>query len=67
MMMRHLVGELKDADLEAEAKLQSRFQANDVYWYLALATGDRAWAERAAASTPGHNYPYHSIQRILKK
>ena len=67
MMMRHLVGELKDADLEAEAKLLSRFHANDLLWYLALATGDRAWAEKAAASTPGHNYPYHSIQRLLKK
>jgi hypothetical protein len=67
MMMRHLVGELKDADLEAEVKLLSRFHANDVLWYLALATGDRAWAEKAAASTPGHNYPYHAIQRMLKK
>lgn len=67
MMMRHLVGELKDADLEGEAKLVSRFHANDLLWYLALATGDRAWAEKAAASTPGHNYPYHSIQRLLKK
>jgi tetratricopeptide (TPR) repeat protein len=67
MQMRHLIGELKDADLEAEAKLLSRFQANDVLWYLALATGDRAWAEKAAAATPGHNYPYHSIQRLLKK
>ena len=67
MQMRHLVGELKDADLEAEVKLLSRFHANDVLWYLALATGDRAWAEKAAASTPGHNYPYHSIQRLLKK
>jgi hypothetical protein len=67
MMMRHLVGELKDADLEAEAKQQTRFQANDLYWYLALAGGERAWAEKALASTPGHNYPYHAIQRILKK
>jgi thioredoxin-like negative regulator of GroEL len=67
MMMRHLAGELKDADLEAEAKLLSRFHANDLLWYLALATGDRAWAERALASTPGHNYPYHSIRRILNK
>lgn len=66
MMMRHLVGELKDADLEAEAKVLSRFHANDLLWYLALATGDRAWAERALASTPGHNYPYHSIRRLLK-
>jgi tetratricopeptide (TPR) repeat protein len=67
MMMSHLVGELKTADLEAEIKLLSRFHANDLLWYLALATGDRAWAEKAAASTPGHNYPYHSIQRLLKK
>jgi tetratricopeptide (TPR) repeat protein len=67
MMMRHLVGELKDADLEAEVRPLSRFHANDVLFYLALATGDRAWAEKAAASTPGHNYPYHAIQRLLKK
>ena len=67
MMMRHQVGELKDADLEAEAKLLCRFQANDLLWYVALAGGDRAWAEKALASTPGHNYPYHSIQRLLKR
>jgi tetratricopeptide (TPR) repeat protein len=67
MMMRHLVGELTIPDLEAEIKLLSRFHANDLLWYLALATGDRAWAEKAAASTPGHNYPYHGIQRLLKK
>jgi tetratricopeptide (TPR) repeat protein len=67
MMMRHLIGELKDADLEAEVRRLSRFHANDVLWYLALASGDRAWAEKAAASTPGHNYPYHAIQRLLKK
>jgi len=67
MMMRHLIGELKDGDLEVEVKLLSRFHANDLLWYLALATGDRAWAEKAAASTPGRNYPYHAIQRLLKK
>jgi thioredoxin-like negative regulator of GroEL len=67
MMMRRLAGELKDADLEAEAKLVSRFHANDLFWFLALVTGDRAWAERALASTPGHNYPYHAIQRILQR
>ena len=66
MMMRHLVGELKDADLEAEVKLLSAFHANDLLWYLALATGDRARAEAALASTPGHNYPYHAIRRLLK-
>jgi len=67
MMMRHLVGELKDADLEVEAKLLSRFHANDLLWYLAVAGGDRGRAEAALAATPGHNYPYHAIQRLLKK
>jgi thioredoxin-like negative regulator of GroEL len=67
MMMRHLAGELKTADLEAEAKLLSRFHANDLLWYLALESGDRARAEQALAATPGHNYPYHSILRLLKK
>jgi hypothetical protein len=67
MAMRYLVGELKEADLEAEAKLLSGSYANDLYWFLALATGERAWAQRALDVTPGHNYPYHSIQRILKK
>ncbi len=66
MMMRHLVGELKDADLEAEAAALSRFHANDLLWYLALVTGDRARAEAALAATPGHNYPYHAIRRLLK-
>ena len=65
MMMRHLVGELKDADLEAEVKLLSAFHANDLLWYLALATGDRARAEAALAATPGHNFPYHAIRRLL--
>ncbi len=67
MMMRFLVGELKEADLEAESKLLSGSYANDVLWFLALVTGERAWAEKALAVTPGHNYPYHAIQRILKK
>ena len=67
MMMRHLAGELKNDDLEAEAKLLSRFHANDLLWYLALVTGDPARAEAALASTPGHNYPYHAIQRLLKR
>jgi len=65
--MRFLVGELKEADLDAEATLLSGSYANDLLWFLALATGNRAWAERALSVTPGHNYPYHAIQRILKK
>ncbi len=67
MMMRHQVGELKDADLEAEAKLLSRFHANDLLYYLALASGDPARAEAALAATPGHNYPYYAIRRLTKK
>jgi hypothetical protein len=67
MMMRHLAGELTNDDLEAEAKLLSRFHANDLLWYLALVTGDHTRAEGALASTPGHNFPYHAIQRLLKK
>lgn len=67
LMMNHLVGELKDSDLEAEIRLLSRFHANDLLWYLALESGDRRRAEAALASTPGHNYPYHAIQRLLKK
>lgn len=66
MMMRHLVGELKDADLDAEVQRLSRFHANDLLWYLALSGGGRSRAEQALASTPGHNYPYHSIRRLLK-
>lgn len=67
MMMRHLLGELKTADLEAEGKKVSRFLANDLYWYLALATGDQAWARKAAEATPGRNFPYHAIRRLLKE
>jgi hypothetical protein len=67
MMMRHLVGELKDADLDAEAKRLSRFHANDLLYYLALATGDPARAEAALAATPGHNYPYYALRRLTKK
>lgn len=66
LALRHVVGELKEADLEAEAKRLSRFHANDIYAYLALATKSRSWAEKAAAATPGRNYPYHLIQRLLK-
>jgi thioredoxin-like negative regulator of GroEL len=67
MMMRHLVGELKDADLDSEAKRLSRFHANDLLYYLALATGDPARAEAALAATPGHNYPYYALRRLTKK
>lgn len=67
MMMRHLLGELKDADLDAEARKVSRFQANDLYFYLALATGDRAWAKKAAEATPGRNFPYHAVRRLLQE
>jgi tetratricopeptide (TPR) repeat protein len=67
MMMRHLRGELKSEELEAEAKRVSRFLSNDLLWYLALATGEKAWAKKAAEATPGRNFPYHAIQRLLKE
>ena len=34
---------------------------------LALATGEKAWARKAADATPGRNFPYHAIQRLLKE
>jgi hypothetical protein len=67
MMMRHLRGELKSEELEEEAKRVSRFLSNDLLWYLALATGEKAWARKAAEATPGRNFPYHAIQRLLKE
>ncbi len=67
LMMRHLLGEVPTADIEAEAGRVSRFLANDLYWYLALATGDKAWARKAADATPGRNFPYHAIRRLLKE
>jgi tetratricopeptide (TPR) repeat protein len=66
LMMAHLVGEKKVEELEAEARRLSRFHANDIYWYLALATGDREWARKAAEATPARNFPYHAIQRMIK-
>jgi tetratricopeptide (TPR) repeat protein len=65
IMMRHLAGELKDADVEAEAKSLPRARANDLLYYLALATGDRTWAAKALEATPGRNFPYHAIRRLL--
>ena len=65
--LRHLLGELKDADVEAEAKATSRVRANDLYYYLALATGDKAWARKGLESTPGRNFPYHALQRLAGK
>ncbi len=67
LMMQHLAGTRKVEDLVGEAAKVSRFRANDLYFYIALATGDPAWAKKAAESTPGHNFPYHAIQRLLKK
>lgn len=66
IMMRHLLEELKEAEVEAEARVCARVWANEIYYYLALATGKRAWAERARDATPGRNFPYHAIQRLLR-
>ena len=67
LMMRQLIGEVEVADVEKEAKQVSRFRSNVLYYFLALSTGDRTWAERAKEATYGRNFPYHSIQRLLKK
>jgi predicted Zn-dependent protease len=64
LQMRVLVGELKLEDLVAEAKALPRAYANDLYAFAALSTGDRAWAEQAAAATPARNYPHHLIRRL---
>lgn len=66
LMMRHLTGELRDDELEAEAKSVADVWANDIYYYLALATGDRTWGEKARVTTAGRDMPYHAIQRLLK-
>ena len=67
LMMRQLAGEVDVPTVEKEAKQISRFRANMLYFFLALSTGDRTWAERARAVTPGRNIPYHSIGRLLEK
>jgi tetratricopeptide (TPR) repeat protein len=68
LMMQHLTGTRITTELfVSEASQVNRFRANDMYFYLALATGDPQWATKAAESTPGHNFPYHSIRRLQKK
>jgi predicted Zn-dependent protease len=63
LTMLHLAGERSEEDLEREAREVARAFANDLYYYLALATGDRRWVERAREATPGRNFPWHSILR----
>jgi tetratricopeptide (TPR) repeat protein len=65
LMMLRMVGELKDEALEAEIRELPRAWQNDLLYYLALARGDRSLAERALEATPGHNFPYHAIRRLL--
>jgi tetratricopeptide (TPR) repeat protein len=68
LIMQHLAGTRITTELlAAEAAQVNRFRANDMFFYLALATGDPQWAKKAAESTPGHNFPYHAIHRLLKK
>lgn len=67
LQMRFLTAKASAADVEAEIKRVPRVRANDLYWFLALATGDRAWAEKGLASTPGKNFPYHSLRRLAGK
>ena len=51
LQMQHLAGKASTADLAAEAKRVSRVRANDLYWFLAVATGERAWAWRSPVRT----------------
>lgn len=67
LLLQHLAGRRKDEDLAKEAGLVNRFWANDMYFYLALATGKAEWAKKAQEATPGRNFPYHAIQRLLQK
>ncbi len=67
LMMQHLAGERKDEDLEKEAASMARFWANDLYGYLALATRDRKRIEKALESTPGRNFPYYCVRRLLER
>jgi hypothetical protein len=67
LQMRYLLGQATVADIEAEAKRVSRAHANDLYWFLAAATEDRAWAEKGLAATPGRNFPYHALKRLAGK
>ena len=67
LQMRLLTAQATAGDVEAEAKRISRVRGNDLYWFLAVATGDRAWAEKGLAATPGRNFPYHSLKRLAEK
>lgn len=67
LMMRQLAGEISAEEVRKEAALVSRFRANDIYFFLALSTGDRSWAERAKEATPGRNAPAHAIDRLLAR
>lgn len=64
LQMQLLAGQAKVGDLEAEAKRLPRFQSADVYFFLALATGDKAWALKGLEVSPGHNFPYHALKRL---
>ena len=65
--MQHLIGKASTAELEAEAKRVSRVRANDLYWFLAVASGERVWAEKGLEATPGRNFPYHALRRLAGK
>jgi tetratricopeptide (TPR) repeat protein len=65
LMMLHLAGEIKDEAFEAEVRSTPRSWQNDLLYYRALAKGDRPTAERALQATPGRNFPYYAIRRLL--
>jgi tetratricopeptide (TPR) repeat protein len=65
MLMQYLAGKRKEEDLLKEASELNRFRANDVYFAMALISNNMDLAKKALESTPGHNFPYHAIQRLL--
>ena len=67
LMMEHLMGSRKESDFEIEVKALTRPRVNDLYFYLAISTGKPEWAKKALEATPGHNFPYHAIRRLLQK
>ena len=65
LMMRHLIAEVNDAAVTAEARATSPGRANDLYFYLALATGKGEWARKGLGVTQRNNFPHHALKRLV--
>ena len=63
-MMLLLADRMNVPDFEAEVKRVHRFQAPDYCFFLALLSGDKAWAVKGLETSPGHNFPYHALKRL---